>query len=90
MLKDALTGLIEKAESGKTKECKLCGVISSQDAETSDIIIKALQSQASTMSIVRALNAEGINVSREYVGERRKVCFRNPDSKCQYSGNGAK
>lgn len=85
MLKDALNGLIEKAESGKTRDCKLCSVIASQDKETSQIIVKALQSNASTMSIVRAMNAEGILISREYVGERRRVCFRTPDSKCEHA-----
>ncbi len=87
MLKDALSNLIEKAESGRPKECKICKIVNEQDSETAEIIIKTFQSDASTMSIVRALNSEGINLSREYLGEKRKVCFKDPNSYCALMSN---
>lgn len=82
MLKNVLSELLEKADSGTTKECKICRIVGSQDPDTAEIIIKTFQSNASTMSIVRALNSEGINLSREYLGEKRKVCFKNMDTSC--------
>jgi len=90
MLKDALSNLIEKAESGRPKECKICKIVNEQDAETAELIVKTFQSNASTMSIVRALNSEGINLSREYLGEKRKVCFKDPNSNCGLIKNNKK
>ena len=79
MLRDSLKQLIQDPE-GRSRECKLGKIIQSQDAETSEIMIEALLSNASTMGIVRALGAEGINLSREYLGEKRATCFKNPEA----------
>lgn len=83
MLKDSLKQLIQNPDSS-SRECKLGRIIQSQDQETAEVIIEALASEASTMGIVRALNAEGISLSREYLGEKRKTCFKSPEaaSKC--------
>jgi hypothetical protein len=79
MLKDSLKQLIANPD-GNARECKLGRIIQSQDAETAEVMIEALASGASTMGLVRALSAEGINLSREYLGEKRATCFKNPDS----------
>lgn len=82
MLKNALSELLEKVESGKSRDCKLCKLVSEQDPDTAEVIIKTLQSNAPTRSIARAFNAEGFAISREYLGEKRKTCFKNPNAKC--------
>jgi hypothetical protein len=79
MLKDSLKQLIQDPD-GKARECKLGKIIKSQDSETAEVIVEALLSSASTMGIVRALGAEGINLSREYLGEKRATCFKDPDA----------
>jgi hypothetical protein len=79
MLKDSLKQLI-KDPDGKSRDCKLGKIILSQDEETAEVMIEALLSNASTMGIVRALGAEGINLSREYLGEKRATCFKNPEA----------
>lgn len=78
MLKDSLKQLIQNNQ-GRSRDCKLGKIIQSQDTETAEVIVEALISDASTMGIVRALNADGINLSREYLGEKRATCFKNPD-----------
>lgn len=77
MLRDALRQLIDDP-SGRAKDCKLGKIISSQDEETAEIFIEALKSSASTMGLVRALKSEGIAISREYLGEKRARCFKEP------------
>ncbi len=89
MLKNTLSELLGKVESGEVKECKICRIVSEQDPETADLIVKTFQSDASTMSIIRALNTEGINLSREYLGEKRKVCFKDQNSACRLVNKGA-
>ena len=79
MLKDALQQLLKDPE-GKAKECKLGKIIASQDSDTAELLIEALAGEASTMGLVRTLGAEGINLSREYLGEKRATCFKNPES----------
>lgn len=79
MLKDVLKQIVDNPE-GQSRDCKLGKIISSQDEETAELLIKALAGPASTMSLVRALSADGIKLSREYLGEKRSSCFKNPDS----------
>lgn len=79
MLKDALQQLLKDPE-GKSRECKLGKIIASQDEETAVLLVEALAGEASTMGLVRTLGAEGINLSREYLGEKRATCFKNPES----------
>lgn len=81
MLRDALRQLIEDP-SGKSKDCKLGKIIASQDKETIEIFLEALKSEASTMSLVRALKSEGISLSREYLGEKRSRCFKEGNPNC--------
>lgn len=82
MLKNTLSELLDKVQTGGGKECKICRIVSDQDPETRGLIIEAFQSGASTMSLVRALKSENINLSREYLAEKRKVCFKSPNSTC--------
>ena len=51
------------------------------DDETKELLSSALKGSASTMAITRALNADGIDVRREHIGEKR-ACFtgENPNS----------
>ena len=76
MLKDTLKELIEKP-SNTVDKCKLGSIISSQDSETQTVLLEALCGDISTMSLIRALNAEGIKLSREYLGEKRATCFKS-------------
>lgn len=76
MLKDALSSLI--TNQSKQQQCKLGKLICSLDDEESELLIGALKSEVSTMSLIRTLKSEGINLSREYLGEKRN-CFKNSE-----------
>ena len=79
MLSDSLQKLM-KSPTGTGRDCKLGTIINSLDKETSEILIEALSSNASTMGLVRALKDEGIYLSREYLGEKRTQCFKGSGS----------
>jgi len=79
MLKDVLKQIVEHPE-GQSRDCKLGRIISSQDQETAELLIQALAGPASTMSLVRALNEEGLKLSREYLGQKRSTCFKGTTS----------
>lgn len=81
VLRETLQQLLSDP-SGRLKQCKLGTIINSQDSETKAIFIEALKSDASTMSLVRALKEEGIFLSREYLGEKRSNCFRGDGASC--------
>ena len=74
MLKDALSSLI--SNQSKQQQCKLGKILCSLDPEESQLLVDALKSNISTMSLIRTLKSEGINLSREYLGEKRN-CFKN-------------
>jgi hypothetical protein len=76
MLKDTLKELIAKPDN-TFDNCKLGSIINSQDKETQKVLVDALSGDISTMSLIRALNAEGIKLSREYLGTKRAGCFKN-------------
>jgi hypothetical protein len=77
-LKDAL----QNAMLGKAnKLCKIGSIIKSLDTETADALITAMASDATTVSISRALAAHGSSVGRDVVGAKRD-CFKNCLSQC--------
>jgi hypothetical protein len=78
MLKDVL---IDMANGGSVKLCKIGEIYTSMDSETRKAFELAMKSDATTMDICRALKAEGISVGREYLGAKRR-CFKNGDPMC--------
>jgi len=81
-LRDAL---LQAAKGNAKKHCKIGSIIKSLEKETSDALIVAMASDATTMSIARALAANNLPVGRDVVGTKRE-CFRNPDSPCCIRG----
>jgi hypothetical protein len=79
MLKDALRVAIEN--SNKKKECKISEIMSSLDEETKLSFVEAMASNAKTTDITRALNANGIQVGREFLGQKRE-CFKEMSKDC--------
>lgn len=78
MLKDALGKLLETQNS--KQDCKLGRIIAGLDEETAEALIQAMKSDITTMSLTRALNSEGISIGREFLGEKRNTCFKDPES----------
>ena len=76
MLKDALNSL--KATQGKQQLCKLGKLVLDLEDEESRLLVDILRSDVSTMNLVRTLKSEGISLSREFLGEKRK-CFKDED-----------
>ncbi len=92
MLKDTLNELIAKPDN-TFENCKLGSVINNQDKETQKVLVDALSGDISTMSLIRALKAEGIKLSREYLGAKRTSCFKNENgsnSCCMNNKTGSK
>lgn len=81
-LRDAL---IQAAKGNTKKHCKIGSIIESLEKETSDALIVAMASDATTMSIARALASSNLSVGRDVVGAKRE-CFKNPDSACCIRG----
>lgn len=85
MLKD---NLLKIATEQSTKTCKLGNIYKSLDKETKNALVEALRSEATTMDICRALNADGIRIGREFLGSKR-VCFKTgAPTCCLYPING--
>lgn len=78
MLKDVL---IDMANGGAVKLCKIGEIYNSMDEETRSAFSLAMKSEATTMDICRALKADGISVGREFLGAKRR-CFKNDDPTC--------
>jgi hypothetical protein len=77
-LKDALFSAMTGKEN---KLCKIGSIIKSLDSDTADALIAAMASDATTVSISRALAAHGSSVGRDVVGAKRD-CFKNCSSQC--------
>lgn len=80
MLKDILKQIGQQA-GDSNGICKVGRIYRNMDKETSEAFVGVMQGAASTMDITRALNAEGIKVRRELVGEKR-ACFRGDNQNC--------
>lgn len=78
MLKDVL---MDMANGGTVKLCKIGEIYSSMDDETRSAFVLAMKSDATTMDICRALKSDGISVGREFLGTKRR-CFKNDDPTC--------
>lgn len=78
-LKESLRDLAKGTEY--RKYCKFGGIYMGLDSETQELLSSALKSSASTMAITRALNADGIDVRREHIGEKRS-CFTGENPNC--------
>jgi hypothetical protein len=78
-LKDSLQDLITNTEYGK--HCKFGTIYLGMDEDTQQLLTAALKSSAKTMDITKALNADGIQVRREHVGEKR-ACFTENNENC--------
>lgn len=76
-LKDAFKELI----SPTSNRCKFGIIYEGFDDETKEAFNEVLLSSATTQDITRALNADGIKIRREFVGEKRS-CFTDPDKPC--------
>lgn len=63
------------------KYCKFGAIFMGLDEETQDLLAVACKGNASTLEITRALNADGIEVRREHVGEKRR-CFMETNPNC--------
>ena len=78
MLKDALGKLLETQNS--RQDCKLGRIVSGLDGDTADALLQVLKSDITTMSLVRTLNSEGISIGREFLGEKRNTCLKDPEA----------
>jgi len=79
---DALRNALLQAISGNSKKnCKIGSIVKSLEKETSDALIIAMTSDATTMSIARALAASNLSVGRDVIGVKRE-CFKNPETSC--------
>jgi hypothetical protein len=78
-LKESLRDLARGTEY--KKYCKFGGIYMGLDDETKELLSSALKGSASTMAITRALNADGIDVRREHIGEKR-ACFTGENPNC--------
>lgn len=78
MLKDALGKLMDTQNF--KQDCKLGRIINSLDTDTADTLIQALRSEVTTMSLIRALNSEGVPIGREFLAEKRNTCFKDQDA----------
>jgi len=74
MLRDALQELLNNPDC--RKECKVGRIISDLDDETAKILVSTLRSEVPTVALVKTLSAEGIKISREFLGSRRQ-CFKD-------------
>lgn len=81
MLKDSLQELLKNQSNGVTRDCKVGKIIRAQDQETQELLINTLcGDETPTTSIVRLLKAEGLPVSREFLGAKRTECFRSAET----------
>ena len=78
-LKDTLSALAAKPNG--LGYCKFGVIFINQDTDTQSAMTDVLRSGASTLDITRALNADGISIRREFIGEKRR-CFNDPSIIC--------
>lgn len=79
MLKDALRIAVEKSNAKKV--CKISEIMASLDEETKLSFVEAMASNAKTTDLTRALNANGIQIGREFLGQKRE-CFKDTSKDC--------
>ena len=56
-------------------------IIESLDDETAEALVGAMISDASTMSIAKALAADGKSIGRDVLAVKRE-CFKSPSEQC--------
>lgn len=78
-LKDTLN--LIASSSQRASLCKFGKIYTGMDAETRDALRSALDSDATTMDICRALNDDGIKIRREFLADKRK-CFSSQSPSC--------
>jgi len=77
VLKDELLGL----SKGQKRLCKIGVIIESLDDETAEALAVVMTSDASTMSIAKALASNGKSIGRDVLAVKRE-CFKNPNEQC--------
>jgi hypothetical protein len=78
VLKDELLNL---SKGQGRRLCKIGAIVESLDDETAEALTAAMTSNASTMSITKALAANGNSIGRDVLAVKRE-CFKSPNDQC--------
>jgi len=78
VLRDILNNM---ANGVSQKFCKFGDIYMNLDKDTQEALSAAMQSEASTMSLCKALKDEGYPIGREHLGAKRE-CFKTRTDSC--------